>query len=253
MVRGIDKFREHFREYSDQFVLIGGTACDLIMNEAGLTFRATKDLDIVLCVEVLNSSFIQVFWKFIRSGKYEIMEKETGEKQFYRFLKPEDEEYPYMLELFSRVPDTLDIPEGVRLAPMPVEDALSSLSVILMNTPYYEFLHSGAMEIDGIPIVGAEHLIPLKANAWLDLKKRREDGEEIDSKKIKKHKNDIFRLYRVIDPEKKIDIPETISKDMSAFLEAMEGEDVDLKNLGVKGQSKESIIEELRRMYVLDL
>lgn len=253
MVRGIDKFREHFREYTDQFVLIGGTACDLIMGEAGLDFRATKDLDIVLCVEVLNSSFVQVFWEFIHSGKYKIQEKETGEKQFYRFLKPEDEEYPYMLELFSRVPDTLDIPDGVRLAPMPVEEALSSLSVILMDLPYYEFLHSGAMEIDGIPIVGAEHLIPLKAIAWLDLKKRRKEGEKIDSKKIRKHRNDVFRLYSVLDPAKEIDIPEAISKDMSAFLEAMEGEDVDLKNLGVRGQSKESIIEELREKYVLDL
>lgn len=253
MVRGIEKFREHFREHTDQFVLIGGTACDLIMNDAGLDFRATKDLDIVLRVEVLNASFIRVFWEFIHSGKYEIQEKETGEKQFYRFMKPEDEEYPYMLELFSRVPDTLKIPAGVRLAPMPVEEALSSLSVILMNTPYYEFLHSGVMEIDGIPIVGAEYLIPLKANAWLDLKKRRENGEEIDRKKIKKHKNDIFRLYQVIDPSFQKDIPEEVSKDMSAFLDAMESEDVDLKNLGVKGGNKESIIEELRRMYVLDL
>jgi hypothetical protein len=31
--------------------LIGGTACIVIMQEAGLDFRATKDLDIVLYVE----------------------------------------------------------------------------------------------------------------------------------------------------------------------------------------------------------
>ncbi len=39
MVRGIDRFREHFSGYTDQFVLIGGAACDLIMDEAGLSFR----------------------------------------------------------------------------------------------------------------------------------------------------------------------------------------------------------------------
>jgi hypothetical protein len=29
MVKGLDLFREHFREYADRYVLIGGTACDL--------------------------------------------------------------------------------------------------------------------------------------------------------------------------------------------------------------------------------
>ena len=36
MVKGLDFFREHFREYSDRYVLIGGAACDLAMREAGL-------------------------------------------------------------------------------------------------------------------------------------------------------------------------------------------------------------------------
>ena len=48
MVRGLDVFRRHFAGHTDQFVLIGGTAATLAMAEAGLDFRATKDLDIVL-------------------------------------------------------------------------------------------------------------------------------------------------------------------------------------------------------------
>ena len=47
MVRGLAKFREQFRSHAGQYVLIGGAACDLLMEEAGLEFRATKDLDIV--------------------------------------------------------------------------------------------------------------------------------------------------------------------------------------------------------------
>lgn len=47
MVRGLDVFREHFRAFSDRYVLIGGTACEIVMREAGLGFRVTKDLDIV--------------------------------------------------------------------------------------------------------------------------------------------------------------------------------------------------------------
>ena len=36
MVRGLDLFRAHFRDFADRYVLIGGTACDLVMDEAGL-------------------------------------------------------------------------------------------------------------------------------------------------------------------------------------------------------------------------
>ncbi len=43
MVRGLDVFREHFAGHADQFVLIGGTAASLALEEAGLDFRATKD------------------------------------------------------------------------------------------------------------------------------------------------------------------------------------------------------------------
>lgn len=54
MVRGLDVFREHFAAHAGQFVLIGGTAATLAMESAGLEFRATKDLDIVLHIEALN-------------------------------------------------------------------------------------------------------------------------------------------------------------------------------------------------------
>lgn len=43
MVYGLDKFKEAFTEYKEQYVLIGGTACDLIMKEYDSSFRATKD------------------------------------------------------------------------------------------------------------------------------------------------------------------------------------------------------------------
>ncbi len=31
MVKGLDLFRDHFRDFADRYVLIGGTACDLVM------------------------------------------------------------------------------------------------------------------------------------------------------------------------------------------------------------------------------
>ena len=83
MVKGLELFREHFKALADRYVLIGGTACDLIMNEAGLQFRATKDLDIVLCIESVDVSFAQAFWAFVSGGGYQIQES-AGERKFNR-------------------------------------------------------------------------------------------------------------------------------------------------------------------------
>ncbi|MCV3243598.1 hypothetical protein ABID19_006635 [Mesorhizobium robiniae] len=68
MVTGVDRFRAHFAGQEHQYVLIGGAACELIMNEVGLDFRATKDLDIVLIVEALDAAFAERFWAFVEQG-----------------------------------------------------------------------------------------------------------------------------------------------------------------------------------------
>lgn len=88
MVRGLDMFIDHFKDFPEQFVLIGGTACDIAFDMAGGDFRATKDLDIVLCAEALTNEFVEALWKFIDSGGYEIREKSSGHRQLYRFSKP---------------------------------------------------------------------------------------------------------------------------------------------------------------------
>ena len=47
MVNGLDKFGEYFKDYGGNYILIGGAACDMLIEDAGLNFRATKDLDII--------------------------------------------------------------------------------------------------------------------------------------------------------------------------------------------------------------
>ena len=62
MLEGLDKFADHFESYTDNYVLIGGTACDLAMQLVGQSFRATKDLDIVLFLEQRRDEFVSHFW-----------------------------------------------------------------------------------------------------------------------------------------------------------------------------------------------
>ena len=87
--------------------MIGGTASSLVMEETSLEFRVTMDLDIVLCIEVLDVDFVRVFWDFIRAGRYQNKQKSTGKNRLYRFYEPKDKDFPEMLELFSRIPDAL--------------------------------------------------------------------------------------------------------------------------------------------------
>lgn len=75
MVRGLDIFKKYFEQYPGNYVIIGGTACDIIIDEAGFVPRATKDIDIILVVEALSSDFVKQFWQFINDGKYHQREK----------------------------------------------------------------------------------------------------------------------------------------------------------------------------------
>ena len=252
MIRGLDKFREHFADFGNRYVLIGGAASDLVMEAAGVDFRATKDLDIVLCVEALDASFAEAFWAFVKAGGYQNQQRSTDKKVFYRFNEPEDKSYPFMLELFSRAPDLLILGDDSHLTPIPIDEDVSSLSAILLDEDYYQFLHQHKIDIDGVPVVTEACLIPLKAKAWLDLSERRAAGEKIDSKAIKKHKNDIFRLFQVLSPELRVELSGNISQDMHEYLNLISKDiALSLKPFGLAGLGVSDVVDTLRKIYQL--
>lgn len=255
MVRGLDIFRSWFAEYADQYVLIGGTAASLTMEEAGLAFRATKDLDIVLHVEALTTAFGQAFWKFVETGGYEIRQSsDTGKPIFYRFQKPADQRYPVMVELFARAPDGLQLAEGSQLTPIPLDEALSSLSAILLDDAYYEFILAGRRELDGLPWIGEDRLIPLKAIAWLDLNTRKEQGAKVDAKDVRKHLNDVLRLSQLLAPATRIPLMQKIGDDMTRFLRAVASDpSIDPKALQIGNVTVDELVARIAQAYELDL
>ena len=251
MVTGLESFRRWFAEYTDQYTIIGGTACDLLMSEDGLEFRATRDIDMVLIVESLTPEFGRRFWEYVNAADYEHRNKSTGEPQFYRFSKPFSQDYPYMIELFSGRVDAIELPEDAVLTPLPLDDEISSLSAILMDSDYYQFLQEGKVVLNDIPILDAGYLIPFKAKAWLDLTERKEQGEHVDSKNIRKHKNDVFRLSILLTPDTKVIPPSSIQRDLETFFSAMEKETVDLKSFGIRSQGLKEIIQKMKLIYGL--
>jgi hypothetical protein len=143
MVKGLARFIEHFRGHSEGFILIGGTACDLVFAELGVEFRRTKDIDIVLQLERMTPEFGRAVWELIKQGEYRKRETESGQCKYYRFDKPRTPDFPSTIELFSRTPDGLLLPDEAVLTPIPVGDGMSSLSAIVLDDEYYAFLQYG--------------------------------------------------------------------------------------------------------------
>ena len=243
MVKGIDRFKAYFRDYTDQYVLIGGAACDISFGSNNAEFRATRDLDVVLIAEALTREFGQRFWEFIRDGGYQNRAKSSGASQFYRFDKPTQEGFPAMIELFARTEYILE--DGAELTPIHIDDSISSLSAILLNDSYYDALLRGRDVIDGFSILRHSWLIPFKAKAWLDLNERNRRGEHVDSRNLKKHRNDIIRMAAELVLER-CELPE----DMANFIEEMNVTDQEIRNLKLRGVKAEDIRRLLTDMYL---
>src|SRR5690606_16581269 len=124
----------------------------------------------------------------------------------------------------SRLPYALGHAEGSDLTPIPTDDEVSSLSAILMDDDYYAFVMERRVVIHGLAVIKADALIPLKARAFVDLANRKAAGEAIDSKNIKKHRNDIFRLFTVLERNRTISLAETLRRDLSEALDRIDAE-----------------------------
>lgn len=248
MIRGIDLFKEFFKDFKDQYVLIGGVACDLVFEEVNLTFRATRDFDMVLVAEALTPEFGNQFWRFINEGGYENRVKSNGKPQYYRFGKPKSSEFPFMIELFARS-ESIFVDDKYDCRPIHIGEEISSLSAILLNDDYYQILLSGRTIISDIPVLPDTHLILFKSKAWLDLSDRKALGQNVDSKDLNKHKNDVARIATLLTGNENCVVSKSVYDDMVKFINAFEKEPPDMKALKISAVSEEDIIDLLRNIY----
>ena len=78
-------------------------------------------------------------------------------------------------------------------------------------------------------------------------------GESVDSGDIKKHRNDVFRLFRMLAPESSFSLPDSIQNDLKTFLNKMPEEaSLNLKDLGFKTADLETILGTLRKIYQIN-
>ena len=247
MVKGLDTFRKYFAEYESQYVLIGGAACDIVFESNETSFRATRDLDMVLIVEALTPEFGEKFWEFIKDGKYRNKATNGEKPQFYRFDKPEDDSYPKMIELFCR--SDFELREMAGVTPIHIDDTVSSLSAILLDDDYYKVLLEGKVIAGGLSVLRPEYLILFKAKAYLDLKQRKENGEAVDSDDIKKHKKDVLRIAAELMLDKTNMLPASVKSDIDMFIDSLTTDPFDSNSLKTYGLKNEAVIDVLRRTF----
>ena len=84
MVTGIESFKEWFKGNESQYAIIGGTACDILMTEEGLDFRATKDIDLVLIIEAVDADFGRKFWDYVKQAGYDLKPLPGNDRVVYQ-------------------------------------------------------------------------------------------------------------------------------------------------------------------------
>lgn len=247
MVVGMELFRDKLKGFEDCYTVIGGAVCDILMSEADIDFRLTKDIDMILILEDKKAEFAKTFWEFIKEGEYKRGWKNSDKMYFYRFTEPKSG-YPVMIELFSRNPGYhLDVEEGI--IPIHIDDDTSSLSAILLNDDFYNFMLEGRKIVAGVSVLAENYIIPFKMYAWLDLKRRKEAGEHVNERDYKKHKNDVFRLLQIVNTDEKVSVSGLVRESVERFLGEIEKDQIRVEQLGLM-ITKEEAMELLKSIYL---
>ena len=257
MVEGLDRFRAELGLYSENYIVIGGTACNVVLEEAGTEPRVTHDIDMIVVVEQLTTEFVSAFWSFIHQGGYVIEKRQhkDGEPAYalYRFRKPSNPAYPSQIELLARHSDALGEPKETRIEPIPLEDYQYSLSAIVLDDDLYWFVVNNSQMVNGIRVASLESLICLKTRAYLNLLKERETGKPVNSDDIKKHRRDVFLLTAARTETGPVAVPVSILETIKEFCQRMDSEESKsamMNALRIDREQFEVYLDALNKMYI---
>ena len=253
VVAGIEKFKKAMLGHEEKYVLIGGGACSILFDDAGGNFRLTKDLDVVVLVDDADPSFGRAIWDFIKEGGYESSKRREGGCIYYRFdlpkKSPNEGIYPGEIELFSRRPDFVLEDEKAHIVPLPFDETVSSLSAIILDDGYYEFIRENAVQIEGVSLLSALHIIPLKMRAHIDNMHLYSEGIRISEKNLSKHRGDVAELADLLAEDDRLLLSGQMRSDAEAFFEDFEDYIARVTSRKKKADLEERIAF-LRRVYL---
>lgn len=247
MVHGLGVFREWFDGYEGRYVIIGGTACNLVYSRYGAPERATRDIDIVIVAEAFDGAYLKRFAEFVRAGGYEHRGKD-GRYELYRFERPADDSFPPKIELLGKRPEALKDIEAV-LGRFSTIDASGSLSAIFLDDDYYAMLDGGTEIIDGLPVLSLDYLPVFKMHAWCNLTDLRASGAEVHSDEIAKHRRDVVRLCSLFEPGHRVELAEAVRSEVARFVDERPWDDGVMRNLRL-GITAEEMADVIRSVYL---
>lgn len=258
-MEGLVKFREAFKDFSDNYVIIGGTACDITMTGTEVRARATHDIDMIIVIERMTPKYGECFWQFIREAGYrpekrKAKEGESPKYEMYRFIDG-NPGYPEMIELLSRHPDALGEPQGLTIEPLPIDGEQSSLSAIIMDDDYYYFTIEHSRLTDDVRHADSAALVALKARAYLNLMQDKRNGKHVNSKDIKKHRSDVLKNV-VIMTEDEISAPSSIVECVKEFVQSIRNDWEELasplaKSLDQSVEFVDALLEQLENLFAV--
>lgn len=257
-MEGLEIFKEAFEAYSDNYVIIGGTACDITMQGTVVRPRATHDIDMIVIVENMTPSFAKRFWEFVKEAGYrpekrKQIEGEPAKYELYRFVDGKTG-YPEMIELLSRHPDILGEPSNLVIEPLPIDGDVSSFSAIIMDDDFYHFTIKHSKLTDGVRHADSAALVCLKTRAYLNLLQDKAEGKHVNSKDIKKHRSDVLKNVVIITDES-ISAPMAIVDCVKDFVSSIRADWDTLSNPLAKALDQDqefvdALLEQLNNLFV---
>ena len=257
-MEGLEIFKEAFEAYSDNYVIIGGTACDITMQGTVVRPRATHDIDMTVIVENMTPSFAKRFWEFVKEAGYrpekrKQIEGEPAKYELYRFVDGKTG-YPEMIELLSRHPDILGEPSNLVIEPLPIDGDVSSLSAIIMDDDFYHFTIKHSKLTDGVRHADSAALVCLKTRAYLNLLQDKAEGKHVNSKDIKKHRSDVLKNVVIITDES-ISAPMAIVDCVKDFVSSIRADWDTLSNPLAKALDQDqefvdALLEQLKNLFI---
>ena len=215
---GLSHFQEYCKEFDEQYVVVGGFATVMLLNEelGEGHGKATFDIDLVL---LTNNSveLAQKIKQYITDGKYDIQVGKKDQYKYYRFNNPKEENFAKEIEIFASNENELKLDDGQRILPIDPEDGLYSLSAIILDPEYFEMIKNNVNKSTVAPCTNTQATIMLKMSAFYDLKKREDN-------KWKKHRRDILKLSLLLTGEEEIKLVGRMKEDFDSFIQHLKEE-----------------------------
>lgn len=249
MIQGLAKFQSHFQDFSEDYVIIGGLATALLMDNYGFLARATKDIDLVVIAKD-NEVFLKQLLVFIKEAGYRTKQRTHHDTRhnLFRFLDSDDKEYPEQIELFAVHDHDSVLLQDQFIIPIETPEYYRYLSAILLDLDYYTLLIQHTTVLDGLHIATPEALIPLKMHAHLNLL---QSPHHYDGKHLK----DVIKLAALLSDDSKVELFGRVKEDFQVFMKILHQEDSQrihqlLTSMNVMNLIKEDILDVLRRAYI---